>query len=311
MDIVGDVLSALRIRGSLYFHTDFGGGWGVRVPSFEQVARFHIAMQGEFWVALPGSDASAHIREGDVALVPHGAEHILSAGEKGRAETLDAVLEKSGFSGAGALVYHPDGDAGLPARQARMVCGHFSFDNRIRHPLVDELPKLIVLRSDRTQNFQWLDRVIQFIAHESASELPGGEAVTNRLSEILFVQALRVQLASAAPEQRFLLALADTNIRRALEAIHADPTHGWTVAELATRAAMSRTIFAERFVKSVGMTPAAYLRNWRIQIAIRQLRDTSAQVEDIAAEVGYGSGRALARALVQETGYRLSEFRAG
>lgn len=311
MDVVGDVLSALRIRGSLYFHTDFGGGWGVRVPSYEQVARFHIAVQGDFWVALPGTDVSAQVREGDVALVPHGAEHVLSATEQGEAEGLDTVIEKSGFSGAGALVYHPRGDTARRARHARMVCGHFSFDNRIRHPLVDELPRLVVLRADQTQNFQWLDRVIQFIAHESANELPGGEAVTNRLSEILFVQALRMQLAAAAPEQRFLFALSDANIRRALEAIHADPTHGWTVAELAAKAAMSRTIFAERFVKSVGMTPAAYLRNWRLQIAIRQLRDTPAQVEDIAAEVGYGSGRALARALVQETGYRLSEFRGG
>lgn len=308
MDVIGDVLSALKIQGSLYFHTDFGGSWGVRVPHYEQVARFHIATQGHFWVKLSGSGTSVQIREGDVALVPHGAEHILSAHDDGEAENLDKVLEKSGFSGFGSLVYHPNKQS---SEQARMVCGHFSFDKRIRHPLVDELPKLVVLRSDKTQNFQWLDRVIQFIAYESSGDLPGGEAVTNRLSEILFVQMLRMQLASAAPEQRFILALANANIAQALEAIHADPTHGWTVAELATKAAMSRTIFAERFVRCVGMTPVAYLRNWRLQIAIRQLRDTSAQVEDIAAEVGYGSGRALARALVQETGYRMSEFRAG
>ena len=69
--------------------------------------------------------------------------------------------------------------------------------------------------------------------------------------------------------------------------------HPWTVQELATRAGMSRSLFAEQFHQRTGETPIAYLARWRMMLAGEKLvlgRDTLAR---IASSLGYESEHAF------------------
>jgi len=72
------------------------------------------------------------LEPGDMILIPHGAEHVLSDTRDTPCRTVDAVLRESGFTGEGALVIGGD-DTGSPTRR---VCGHFALDDSAEHALL-------------------------------------------------------------------------------------------------------------------------------------------------------------------------------
>src|SRR5256885_2384315 len=76
----------------------------------------------------------------------------------------------------------------------------------------------------------------------------GSGAVIARLTDIIFVQAVRVWLEERRPgEGGWLGALRDPQIGAALALIHRAPERPWSVATLAAEVGMSRSPFAARF----------------------------------------------------------------
>lgn len=106
------------------------------------------------------------------------------------------------------------------------------------------------------------------------------------------------------PDQQvgWLSALNDPIIGQALEWIHADPAHAWTVLELANQIGISRSALAARFTQLVGQPPMKYLTNWRLQLASRQLQYSDDSIAKIAIQVGYESEAAFNRAFKRHVG---------
>ena len=117
-----------------------------------------------------------------------------------------------------------------------------------------------------------------------------------RAAEILFIQAVREALLEAPAGSGWLAAAADRHLSAVLAAMHERLGHRWTLSELAGLAHLSRTAFFERFCTLVGQTPAEYLRDRRLEIAVRRLRYTDDAIIAIAMDVGYASPAAFARA---------------
>ncbi|TLF55659.1 helix-turn-helix transcriptional regulator [Nonomuraea sp. KC401] len=91
-------------------------------------------------------------------------------------------------------------------------------------------------------------------------------------------------------------ALAAPDISAALNAMHDDPAHPWTVQELADRARMSRATFSRRFGSLTGQPPLTYLTWWRMTMAARLLLEPASSLDAVAARVGYTSEFAFANA---------------
>jgi transcriptional regulator GlxA family with amidase domain len=92
--------------------------------------------------------------------------------------------------------------------------------------------------------------------------------------------------------------------------MHADPAHDWTVAELATRVASSRTVLVDRFRELLGRPPIRYLTGWRMDLASGLLRTSSLSVAEIAQRVGYDSEAAFSRAFKRTFGRAPAHWRA-
>ncbi len=103
--------------------------------------------------------------------------------------------------------------------------------------------------------------------------------------------------------------MSDPALAGALRAIHDDPAHPWTVAELATRAHLSRTAFARRFTDVLARPPLQYVTDWRMALAKERLRDTEDGLAKIAATVGYASEFSFAAAFKRETGVAPGRWR--
>jgi AraC-like DNA-binding protein len=205
----------------------------------------------------------------------------------------------------GAVPVSVDRDSGnLPAFDASehattLVCGFIGVDVRPFNPLLATLPRLLHLQGagERSEQFA------QLAAEESARKRPGAEALLERLSEMMFVDAIRRHVEQL-PEQStgWLAGLRDRFVGRALALLHDKPAAEWTVEELSRQVGLSRSAFHERFVELIGQPPMQYLTQWRMQAASRLLRDTRASVASIALDVGYDSEAAFARAFKRAAG---------
>ncbi len=146
---------------------------------------------------------------------------------------------------------------------------------------------------------------------ESGSARAGGENVLARLSELMFVEAIRRYLESLPPAQTgWLAGLRDPVIGQALAALHGQPTEQWTVEGLGRLVGLSRSVFAERFTEMVGHPPMQYLALWRMQLASRLLIE-GGQVAEVAGAVGYESEAAFSRAFKKLVGQAPATWRRG
>jgi len=299
MDLLSDILNLMKLSGTLYFRTAFTAPWGVAVPAYENVARFHYAHRGRCYVRVDGATDPVALEQGDLVIVPHGAPHVLSdpplTDVDAPAPDVDRVVAESGFTGRGALVWgSPDG-----GHETQLICGHFAFDPGARHKLIDMLPPFIHLRDYGGTAPDWLESTLRLIAAEAGQETGpenmGGDLIALKLSEIIFTQAIRKYLSAGGADRPGLAGFADAKISRALEALHADPAASWSVESLARVAGMSRTAFATRFTTLVADTPLAYLTDWRMQLARRLLLETALPIIEIAERTGYTSEASFGR----------------
>lgn len=305
MDVLSDVLGALRLKGTLYFSTELGKPWGIRVPGYGRVARFHLVVRGGCWVRVVPDGEPERLESGDLVLIPHGSEHHLSDAPETPCLLVDDVVEAAGFTGRGPLVYGGPDEGG----PTRLICGHFEFDDHVDHPFLHQLPAALIVRWQDSVRESPLEDVFRFIAREVQEAHPGHEAVTRRLSEVLFVQAVRFWARQAEPDGGFLEALADPGLGAALSAIHERPAEPWTVEKLARKAAMGRTVFAERFRDTVGETPHRYLTARRIRSAQILMAENRLSLDRIAAVVGYDSAPSLSRAFKRVVGTSPGAYR--
>jgi len=292
MDILSDILRTLKLRGTVYFHASFHAPWGMNIPAGE-FANFHIVTDGTCWLDADDGNPPIAMGKGDIAVFPRGNNHSLMY--KPGASTIQAVdlignpkpamdERAVAFGGGGSVT-------------TSLICGHFEYDRDCPHPLFDTLDTCIYVRADAQHNSAWITTASELAANISTAEdNPGTEAVVDRLAEALFIQALAAHIDSLEDQDGFLVAMQDRHIGKALELMHKDIAHDWTVSELAKAALMSRSVFTDKFRKMVGEPPMLYLARWRMLKARELLIDTDMPIGHISLNVGYQSEFAFAKA---------------
>jgi AraC-like DNA-binding protein len=192
----------------------------------------------------------------------------------------------------------------------KFVCGYMACDPSLSEVVLAGLPSMFVVNIANDPEGQWLASSIQFSVLKAGGPGTGSDVVLAKLSEVLFVETLRRFIQNLPDQQKGWLAGArDPVIGEALALLHKNPAHQWTIATLAHHVGVSRTRFAERFRYFLGEPPMAYLTRWRLKLAAETLVTSSANVVDIAAEVGYASEAAFNRVFKREFGCPPAQFR--
>lgn len=307
MDLLSDILSRLHVEGTLYFRTSFTSPWSIQVPAFQNVARFHFAHKGNCYVRVGALPELVLLEQGDLVIIPRGQTHTLFCDPEteGDAIQLDRVVEDSGFSGRGALVY---GELGSNL-ETQLVCGHFAFDDNANHPLMDSLPDYIHIKNYGEAAGSWMESTLKLIGAEAGRDGVGGDFIAIRMSEIILAQALRTFFLSDGAEKPVFAAFMDSQIAPVLRTIHESPSRRYAVEDLAEIAGMSRTSFIHKFSACMSMTPLRYITFWRMQIARQQLAQIDSPIIDIAENVGYQSEAAFGRVFKKHHGVAPATYR--
>jgi AraC-like DNA-binding protein len=307
-DVLSDVLRAVRLTGAVYFDFELSSPWVAEAPPSREIAdkvmpgaqrviEYHLLARGTCWAHAVGQEPM-RVREGDLIVFPQGDAHVLSS-----APGMRAAPDMSAFARPSTplpIVYEFGG--GGPER-ARIVCGFLGCDERPFNPLLTALPTVIHLSAAGPQATSgWLGTLLNIAVSESGSARAGGENVLARLSELMFVEAIRRYLETLPPAQTgWLAGLRDPAVGQALAALHGQPAEPWTVERLARLVGLSRSVCAERFTELVGQPPMQYLALWRMQLASRLLVE-GGQVAAVAGAVGYESEAAFSRAFKKLVG---------
>lgn len=302
MDVLGDILSTLQLRSTLYFRAELSAPFSISVPEDRQVIRFHVANQGPCLVTLPTGEFT-RFEPGDLVLVPHGASHVLSDVSRQAPRPLGEVLQESGFDGSGPLVYGGGGSRSV------IVCGYFAFAHDAVHPVIASLPALIHLPAMASRSYAWLEQLVSYMEGESHDQPEAWSEIVRRVAEILFIHVLRACMGTHPNSTAALLALGDPQIGKTLALIHADPARDWSISALAAQAAMSKTVYTERFRQMLGTTPGRYLVDWRMHKARALLDRGDLSVKHVAWEVGYESETAFNRVFREHFGITPGRFR--
>lgn len=193
-----------------------------------------------------------------------------------------------------------DGEPGATT----MLRGAYELHGAAAERLLGLLPPLAVVPAGpRTRG------ALDLLAAEVACDEPGQDAVLRRLLDLVLVLALRGWCARAEPPPGWYRALGDAGVGEALRLLHTEPAHRWTVAELASRAGLSRAAFAARFARLVGEPPLTYLTGWRMTLAADLLRDTEDTIAAVARAVGYDDPFAFSVAFKRVRGGSPSDWR--
>lgn len=175
------------------------------------------------------------------------------------------------------------------------------------NPLLSALPHRIELEIDEDSELIHVTRLLQI---EGNKPRCGSGTILDRLGEVLLVRLLRIQLETGATRTGLLGGLADPRLSRAIVAMHENPGRQWRNEDLANMAGLSLSRFSELFAATVGETPIAYLRRWRMVLA-HQDAERGDRVKTIARRYGYSSGEALSRAFRREFDTNAVSLRQG
>lgn len=314
-DVLSDVLRAVRLTGAVYFDFEMSAPWVAEAPASKQIAasvmpgsqrviEYHLIARGACWGHAVG-DEPMRLNEGDLILFPQGDAHVMSSAPGMRAEPNMAAFAKP--TTPLPIMYELGGGG---AERARVVCGFLGCDERPFNPLLAALPRVIHLTANGSNaGAGWLGTLLNIAVKESGSARAGGENVLARLSELMFVEAIRRYLELLPPSQTgWLAGVRDPEIGQALAAMHGQPSEAWTVDRLARLVGLSRSVFAERFTEMVGETPMQYLALWRMQIASRMLME-GGRVGEVSVAIGYESEAAFSRAFKKLVGQAPATWR--
>ena len=307
MDALSDVLRVVRLKGGVFLHAEFTAPWcifsqftgedfGRHLEGAQHLVLYHYVVEGHMRAQIPDLEP-IEVEAGEVLILPHNDRHLLGS-----------HLDLSPVPSEQVVRVPPDGGLsvirhGGGGEKARVVCGFLGCDRTGSNPLTSALPPIMRFDARKGSAAAWMKSSLEFAADEIAARRAGSETVLAKLSELLFVEALRRYVEGLPEEQTgWLAGLRDPFVSRALSLLHGRVAQQWTVDDLGRDIGLSRSALADRFTRLIGEPPMRYLARWRLQLAAHHLRSSDMSLARIAEQVGYESGAAFNRAFKRSFG---------
>ena len=307
-------LDQLRLSGAIFFRSELTEPFAFEStplafanalhPGAQRLILFHIVARGTCWVATE-DDERHWAAEGDVIVLPYGDQHIIGGEAPAECVSILTLLDPLPWTNL-PLLHHGGGGA-----RTELVCGYLYSEDPLFDPSMRALPPALVVRLPDGAASRWVQASITYALEHAVPSNATSTHTAMRLPELVLIEVLRAHLATApAVDQGWLAALRDPILGPALSLLHESPEHRWSVAELASRVAVSRSSLDDRFRSQLGRSPIRYLAEWRMHVAAELLATTDVGVGTIARRVGYDSEEAFSRAFKRARGLSPSHWRA-
>src|SRR5260221_6437907 len=301
MDPLSDVLSLLKPRSYMSAGFDAAGDWSIQFQDQQESIKCGAVVSGQCWLSVAGVPDAVRLQTGDCFLLPSGRPFRLASDMT--LMPVDAVTIFSTARNGGIVTHNGGGEFFLVSSRFVLAGNHAGI-------LLRMLPPIVHIRSESDQAaLRWS---VERMMHELRARQPGGFLGIQHPSHMMLVQALRLHLTEGLRGGvGWLFALADKQMGAAINSMHDDPAHRWTLQELAARAGMSRSTVALKFKETVGTSPIEYLTRWRMLLAGDRLANSGDPISVIALSLGYESESAFSTAFKRVMGCSPRQYSDG
>lgn len=307
MDALSDVLRVAQLTGGVFLNAEFTAPWCLAARMAPELCApflgatahlipYHYVLEGELQVCLEDHEPLL-LRPGEIVLFPRNDLHRMGSDLAARTTSVRDILE--GCQGGGPhYIRHGGGGA-----VTRLICGYLGCTSARGNPVFAALPAAIRIDIRSVGATGWFRAMFEYAATEVGTDQPGSATVLAKISELLFVEALRRHTMELPEDERSWLAgLRDKTVARVLGLMHGNVARDWDVDQLASEVGTSRSALADRFRRVIGMPPMQYLTQWRMQVAAQSLKTTAMPLARIAEQAGYESEAAFSRAFKKSFG---------
>ena len=195
MDVLSEVLKAVKLDGAVFFNGEFSTPWCAREPDACTMAAY-LSVQSKHVIIFLVTEGTAYISlEHDARRVP------LVSGD------LVVLPQWSACDADGdrrpALSHRLGRPAALSIRPRRgsheVICGYMTCDPQLSRMLLAGLPKIIKINIRDEASGRWPEGTLRYSVDHAEASGPGVAAVVAKLSEALFVKTSR-RFISALPQ---------------------------------------------------------------------------------------------------------------
>ncbi len=298
-DVLSLMLSSCRSERATTARFELAAPWALHSRGVEGLL-MRICAGEPYWLDVPGAGTHA-VAPGDIVLLPQGSAHTIASAPDLAAEPLGELVSRYmvGRHGDHPVVFEHGGAGPRTA----LFSLHLWMPARGPASLLASLPPVLVVRASEVETTARLALVTASLVDETLAQSPGWQLAAARMADLLLLHVLRRHVLGQGHRlPGWARAMTDPGLAPALAALHGQPEHGWTVADLAQRCHFSRSVFSERFKAAVGVSPMAYLLDVRMGAAADRLHAGGTGVAQVAAAAGYASEKAFARAFTRWAG---------
>lgn len=297
-DLINELLRSMRLRGVDYRRIQAGPSFGIGFGAKPGHAYFHFVAVGA--AVLRAEDGALYeLSAGNAVFMAQGEAHQLLS----RADVPAQDIGSFDAAPLGDTVCAVDASPGAHLSPDTIIfSGCMEFELGSMQGLGGLMPALMLIDA-RGQRYPGLMPILASMEREVRSARVGFAGILARLADVVAAMIVRGWVECACGNASGLVAaLRDPKLARALLALHQEPAHDWTVAELAAQCNASRSVFAERFQATIGVPPLRYATELRMRLASQWLSLERMPIETVAQRLGYTSQAAFSRAFKRTTG---------
>jgi hypothetical protein len=195
LDPLGEVLRSVRLTGGIFLDTRLSAPWCVRthvraedcrphLTAPTQIIAYHVVIDGTFSIGLEGGP-TIQVHGGEIVLLPRNDVHVLASAPGLKPESARDLIQPALGGGELARICHGGGGDAV-----HFVCGFLATD-QLYNPLIAGLPSLLRVDVRESAARDWVEASVQFAANELMEGRRAASGVVSRLSELLFVEAVR------------------------------------------------------------------------------------------------------------------------
>jgi AraC-like DNA-binding protein len=294
-NVLEDVIDTLRFRGSIFFHSSLAAPWGMSL-STQQAPRFHIALEGGFYIGA--GESQFKVNAGEIVMIPDGNMHWI-------ADQLETQLVPSEQAGEACSL-------GMPLFQQghitnRVMCGIVEYNEAISHSITSALPPVFHLKDIKPDDSIWM--TVKLIDAEMVNTNSKKSIVVDRLTEVLFIKLLTRYIDESQNLSGFFAALRNPRLNKILQLIHQNPEKSWSLETMGNLVGMSQATLKRKFKADLGVSPMTYVNHWRMAKACQSLLNTNFSLEKIAENIGFADARTFRNAFGRHYGISPSAWR--